>query len=104
MVLLASDSGNAIVGLLFFVGLALAAALYFTPTIVAFLRHSRQRLPVLVLNLLLGWTFVGWVVSLVMAVGRTESQDQAVITIQQYGAPAAGPEQRAAATSERVGL
>ncbi len=104
MVLVASDSGNAIAGLLVLVGFVLLAALYFAPTIVAFFRHSKQRLPVLVLNLLLGWTFVGWVVSLVMAVGRTDGQDQPVINIHQYAAPAAGPEQRATATSERVGL
>ena len=104
MVLLASDSGDAIVGLLMLVGFALLAALYFAPTIVAFLRHSKQRLPVLVLNTLLGWTFVGWVVSLVMAVGRTEGQDQPVIIIGRDAAPSAGPEQRVATTGERIGL
>jgi hypothetical protein len=104
MVLLASDSGNAIAGLLVLVGLVLLAALYFAPTIVAFLRHSKQRLPVLVLNTLLGWTFVGWVVSLVMAVGRTEGQDQTAITIQQFATPSTSLDQRAAISGERVGL
>lgn len=103
MALLASDSGNAIGGFVL-LGLVVLAVLYFAPTIVAFLRHSKQRLPVLVLNLLLGWTFVGWVVSLVMAVGRTEGQDQTVITIQHSGAPIASPDQRAVATRDRVGL
>lgn len=38
---------------------------YFIPTIVAGLRHHRQALPIFALNLLLGWTFLGWVAALV---------------------------------------
>lgn len=46
------------------VGLILA---YWAPTLVAALRGHRQMGPILVINLLLGWTFVGWVVALAMA-------------------------------------
>ena len=35
---------------------------YFLPTIVAALRDHPQAAPILVLNFLLGWTFLGWVV------------------------------------------
>jgi hypothetical protein len=43
------------------------AALYFAPTIVAFSRKAPNRGSVLVLNLFLGWSFVGWVIALAMA-------------------------------------
>jgi hypothetical protein len=42
------------------------AAAYFIPTFVAFDRHHR-RAAVLAVNLLLGWTLIGWSVALDMA-------------------------------------
>jgi hypothetical protein len=53
-----------------FVGLLLIAVLlgaYFTPWIVAAIRHLPNQGPVIVVNIFLGWTFVGWVVALAMA-------------------------------------
>jgi hypothetical protein len=44
-----------------------AALLYFIPAVVAVRRHHRQRLAITVLNVLLGWTLIGWVVALVWA-------------------------------------
>ena len=41
---------------------------YWVPTIVAFVRKHPSRGAILALNLFLGWTFVGWVVSFVWAV------------------------------------
>lgn len=46
-------------------------ALYFVPTIVAFSREVVNAGSVLVINLFLGWTLIGWVVALAMAV-RTQ--------------------------------
>ncbi len=40
-------------------------ALYFIPTIIALLRGHRQTVAIAALNLLLGWTVLGWVGSLV---------------------------------------
>ena len=40
-------------------------AFYFVPAIVAFHRKHRNRGAITILNLLLGWTFVGWVAALV---------------------------------------
>lgn len=86
MLLDASSAGaGAALGILFLIGLVFLGALYFAPTIVAYMRHTEQRLPVLVLNLLLGWTLVGWVVSMVMAVGRTDGQATSQVVIHQYG-------------------
>ena len=41
--------------------------LYFLPAIVAFARSKRDAGAILVLNLLLGWTAIGWVIALVWA-------------------------------------
>jgi phosphotransferase system glucose/maltose/N-acetylglucosamine-specific IIC component len=40
---------------------------YLFPALVAWTRRHRQRHAITVLNLLLGWTFVGWVEALVWA-------------------------------------
>jgi hypothetical protein len=41
---------------------------YFLPTILAFARNKRDTAAILLLNLFLGWTMIGWVVALVWAV------------------------------------
>ena len=43
----------------------LGIPLYFVPSIIAFKRSHPQRVSILTLNILLGWTFLGWVGSLV---------------------------------------
>ena len=54
------------------VGAVLAAlvvgAIYFIPTIIAAVGKHPLVAPVVVLNVFLGWTFVGWVVALALAV------------------------------------
>ncbi len=42
--------------------------LYFLPTLIAFIRQHKNKLAIFLLNLLLGWTVLGWVVSLVWSV------------------------------------
>ena len=37
---------------------------YFIPTFVASYRLHKNTMPIIALNLLLGWTFLGWVVAL----------------------------------------
>jgi exosortase/archaeosortase len=41
--------------------------LYFIPTIVASVRHHRNKLAITVLDVCLGWTLIGWVAALVWA-------------------------------------
>lgn len=43
------------------------AIIYFCPTIIAFKKERDNKASILALNLLLGWSVVGWVVSLVWA-------------------------------------
>ena len=42
--------------------------IYFLPTLIAFLRQHKNSLAIFLLNLLLGWTVLGWVASLVWSV------------------------------------
>jgi T4 superinfection immunity protein len=51
-----------------FAVLAILLAVCFAPTLIAATRHHRQVGPIAVINVLLGWTLVGWVVAFVMAV------------------------------------
>jgi hypothetical protein len=53
----------------------LGGALYFLPTIVRELRGVKHHAGIFVLNLLLGWTLLGWVAALVWAFqAKTPSQ------------------------------
>ena len=52
--------------------------LYFLPTIVAVVAHRRNAVLIAIVNTLLGWSFVGWIVALVMAVAR-EPEPQVIL-------------------------
>lgn len=43
----------------------IVAAIYFLPTVVAGMRGHPNGTPIFLLNLFLGWTFIGWLVSLI---------------------------------------
>jgi len=45
-------------------------AVYFAPTIIAVIGDHKNQGAIAVLNLLLGWTFLGWVASLVWSVAK----------------------------------
>jgi hypothetical protein len=49
------------------IALVLLGGGYFLPAVVAFLRRHHKRSAILVLNLLLGWTCIGWIIALVWA-------------------------------------
>lgn len=40
---------------------------YFFPAIAAIARRHRDKLPIIVLNLFLGWTIIGWVAAMIWA-------------------------------------
>lgn len=52
-------------GIIFLVFFSIALVIYMTPGLVASYRKHRNANAIAVLNLFLGWTFVGWVVALV---------------------------------------
>ena len=43
-------------------------ALYFVPAIIAGARQTDNATAILLINLFLGWTFIGWMAALVMAI------------------------------------
>ena len=59
--------GGAAAGFGIVILILFGGAAYFLPTIVAALRKVPSIGSVIVINLLLGWTFVGWVISMAMA-------------------------------------
>ena len=52
---------------LFFPIFGFGFVMYFLPSIIAFARSKRDSASIFVLNLLLGWTAIGWVIALVWA-------------------------------------
>lgn len=52
---------------------------YFIPTFIAFIRGHDSKWGIFLLNLLLGWSFIGWVIALVWSFSRANSAQQMVI-------------------------
>jgi hypothetical protein len=50
-----------------FIILIILLVLYFVPSIVGYSRNHKQTTPILLLNIFLGWTALGWVAALVWA-------------------------------------
>jgi len=75
-------------GLAILVVFLLGIGLYFLPTIVAFGRHHHQAGAVFAINLLLGWTLIGWAVALAMALSAHREQP---VVISQYNPGPAPP-------------
>jgi hypothetical protein len=50
---------------IYVLSILVGTTIYFLPTIIAFARGRNNRLAISALNLLLGWTFLGWVVAIV---------------------------------------
>jgi cytochrome c biogenesis protein CcdA len=61
-------TSNSIAAVLFVLALLfLGVMIYFAPAIVAWKRRHRQRMAIMVLTVLAGWTFIGWVGAMVWA-------------------------------------
>lgn len=67
-------SGNLLVLLPYTKWLLLAGVAYFLPSVVAAERGVPHLGSVVVVNLFLGWTFLGWVVALAMACRTADSR------------------------------
>jgi len=50
------------------IGFVFTLAILFLPTIIAVARHHRNALAIFLVNFLLGWTGIGWIVALVWSV------------------------------------
>ena len=51
-------------------GILCCVTLYLIPFGVALFRNKHNKLAIFALNLLLGWTFIGWVVALIWALTK----------------------------------
>ena len=51
---------------------------YFLPTLIAMLRGKSNTFAILLLNLFLGWTFIGWIVALVWSV-TSDNKPQTIV-------------------------
>jgi hypothetical protein len=54
-------------GVFFFPIFGIGFAMYFLPSIVAIARNKRDTTAILLLNIFLGWSVIGWIVALVWA-------------------------------------
>jgi hypothetical protein len=70
-----SSVDHAISGLLL-IGLILSG--YFLPTIVAFYRGHDNRVGIMLLNLLLGWTCLGWIGALIWSVLSMTTRERVI--------------------------
>lgn len=80
-------SGSAVVGLI------ILLLLYFVPSVVAFVRHHHNQWAIFALNLLLGWTLLGWIGALVWSLTRPVPEPKVVHVYHEQGQPPppAGP-------------
>lgn len=69
-------------------------AFYFIPTIIATLRHVPNVGSVAIINIFLGWTFIGWVVAMAMAM-RSGAQSTIVNVHTTPGYYTSAPQQSA---------
>jgi hypothetical protein len=51
----------------FFPFFGIGFVIYFLPTIIAAIKSKRDTVAILLLNLFLGWSVIGWIVALVWA-------------------------------------
>jgi hypothetical protein len=73
------DIGGAILG---FVLIGIGIFLYFVPWYIAHQRHHPNMTAIAVLNVFLGWTFVGWVVALVWSATAIPTKPAAPVNVQ----------------------
>ena len=60
------------------IGGSIALTLYFIPTIVAFKRRHLNRVPILLLDLFLGWSFIGWIIALIWSTTQNTEKNQQI--------------------------
>jgi hypothetical protein len=71
-----TGSDNA-VSIVLFIALSVVGFIaYWVPTAVALIRHHRSPGPIVIINLFLGWTIIGWIVALAMAVSAQPASQQ----------------------------
>lgn len=57
---------NILVMLIFTLGM------YFLPSIIATTHRHKNIIPIILLNIILGWTFIGWIIAFIWAISNKE--------------------------------
>jgi hypothetical protein len=73
-ILAAKDSDAVGSAVMVFFWLSIGIALYFLPSLIAGNRAHHQSIAIFVLNLVFGWTFIGWIASFIWAVTAVKSR------------------------------
>ena len=58
-------------GLLIIIVVSIFIAIYFIPAFIANYREHHNKVPIIILNVFLGWSLLGWVAALVWATTST---------------------------------
>ncbi len=66
-----SVSGVSVI-LLTLLPILLALIVYFIPTVIAVRKQHTNKTAIILLNVFLGWTFIGWVVALIWSVMKKD--------------------------------
>ena len=69
------DSMDTNVDFIFFMISFISLVVYFLPTLIAVIRKHNSAIAIFVLNFLLGWSFIAWVIALVWAFSENNSCD-----------------------------
>jgi len=67
---------ESIKGLIF---MLILMGVYFLPSIIAAIRRHHNGISIALLNLFLGWTFIGWLIALIWACSSPPPQSQIII-------------------------
>ncbi|TSE11372.1 MULTISPECIES: superinfection immunity protein [Aquimarina] len=77
-----SNTSDTTVGVVFVIFIIVGAIFYFIPSIIALMRGKSNTVAIIALNLFLGWSIVGWVVSLVWSLSSEVSPAKIVVNQQ----------------------
>ncbi len=58
--------------------------IYFFPSVIAFSKSKSNTAAIFVLNLFLGWSFIGWIVALVWAVSKDKEKQPIIVNNNAY--------------------
>lgn len=67
------------VGAIFIIFLIIGAIVYFIPSIIALLRGKKNLVAIIALNFFLGWSLIGWVVSLVWSLSSDPKPQKIIV-------------------------
>ncbi len=65
--------GISIFQILILIGILILAFIHFLPMIIALKRNHKNKIPIILINIFLGWSLVGWVIALVWATKKNEN-------------------------------